>query len=299
MTGPASSDQTSPEPPPQAVAAAVAGALAEDLGGEGLDGDLTGSLLDDTLVAVADVVAREAGVLAGEACAREAFRAIDATVVVEFARHDGERLAPRDVVATVRGRMRSIVAAERTALNFLCHLSGIATATRSLVDAVHAVSPDVAVLDTRKTTPGIRALEKAAVRAGGGRNHRGSLAEAILLKDNHVGVLGITEAVSRARSRFPGVFVQVECDEPAQVDEAVAAGADGVLLDNMAPELTAACVASVRARRPDVFVEASGRITVDSAPAYAAAGVDAVSSGSLTHSVRAFDLGLDLRAMMS
>lgn len=279
--------------------AAVAGALAEDLGVAGLDGDLTGSLLDDAAVAAAGIVAREDGVLAGEACAREAFRAVDATVVVEFARHDGERVAAHDVVATVRGSMRSIMAAERTALNFLCHLSGIATATRSLVDAVHGVAPDVAVLDTRKTTPGLRALEKAAVRAGGGRNHRGSLAEAILLKDNHLGVLGITEAVTRARSRFPGVFVQVECDEPAQVEEAVAAGADAVLLDNMAPALVAACVASVRARRPEVFIEASGRITVDSAPAYAAAGVDGVSSGSLTHSVRAFDFGLDLQAMMS
>ena len=190
--------------------------------------------------------------------------------------------------------MRSIVAAERTALNFLGHLCGIATATRALKDAVDEVDPRVDVLDTRKTTPGLRALEKAAVRAGGGTNHRSSLSESVLLKDNHLGVLGIAEAVARARAKWPGVRVQVEVDTARQLDEALAAGADAVLLDNMDPDLAAACVATVRRTRPAVVVEASGRITVETAPRYAAAGVDAVSSGALTHSVRALDLGLDL-----
>lgn len=277
--------------PADDVAAAVTRALDEDLGP---DGDLTGALLDEGTVAHAAIVAREPGVLAGEACVVEAFRQVDPGLDVDFALHDGDRIAAGDVVATVAGSMRSIVAAERTALNFLGHLCGIATATRVLVDAVAAVDPNVAVLDTRKTTPGLRALEKAAVRAGGGQSHRSSLSDAVLLKDNHLGVLGISEAVARARSSWPGVRVQVECDTPAQVDEAVAAGADAVLLDNMDPERAAACVAAVRRARPEVVIEASGRITVATAPRYAAAGVDAVSSGALTHSVRALDLGLDL-----
>jgi len=234
-------------------------------------------------------------VLAGTACAVAAFAAVDAALDVVFCCRDGDAVAPSTAVATVAGSMRSIVAAERTALNFLGHLSGIATATRALVDAVHAVSRSVQVLDTRKTTPGLRALEKAAVRAGGGTNHRASLSASVLLKDNHLAVLGIAEGVGRARAAWPGVRVQVECDTAAQVDEAVAAGADAVLLDNMAPDLAAACVERVRSTRPEVFVEASGGITVSSAAAFAAAGVDAVSSGALTHSARALDLGLDLR----
>jgi nicotinate-nucleotide pyrophosphorylase (carboxylating) len=234
-------------------------------------------------------------VLAGEACALETFRQVDDSVEVRFERHDGDALAPGDIVASVSGSMRAIVAAERTALNFLGHLSGIATKTRLLVDAVHAVDAHVAVLDTRKTTPGLRALEKAAVRAGGGTNHRSSLSESVLLKDNHLGVLSIADAVARAGALWPGTRVEVECDTAEQVDEAVAAGATAVLLDNMSPGLVAACVMRVRAAGAAVFIEASGGITLDTAPAYAAAGVDAVSSGALTHSVAVLDLGMDLR----
>jgi nicotinate-nucleotide pyrophosphorylase (carboxylating) len=273
------------------VASAVARALAEDLGERG---DVTGALLDEDTTARATIVAREPGVLAGEACATAAFAQVDPRLVVAFARHDSERLAPGAAVATITGSMRSIVAAERTALNFLGHLCGIATATRALVDAVAAVDPRVAVLDTRKTTPGLRVLEKAAVRAGGGVNHRSSLSESVLLKDNHLGALGIEAAVARARSRWPGTRVQVECDVASQVDEALAAGADAILLDNMELAVVAACVSVVRSTRPDVFVEASGRITIETAPRYATTGVDAVSSGALTHSVRTLDLGLDL-----
>jgi nicotinate-nucleotide pyrophosphorylase (carboxylating) len=273
------------------VAGLVAAALREDLGERG---DLTGALLDEA-TARAAIVAREPGVLAGEACALEAFLQVDPALEVRFDRHDGDRVDDGDVVATVDGQLRSIVAAERTALNFLGHLSGIATATRALVDAVAAIDPRVEVLDTRKTTPGLRRLEKAAVRAGGGVNHRASLSESVLLKDNHLGALGITEAVARARARWPGVRVQVECDTLDQLEEAVAAGVDAVLLDNMSPALAATCVERVRASRPQVFIEASGGITLETAPAYAAAGVDAVSSGALTHSVRVLDLGLDYR----
>lgn len=189
------------DPPADDVARAVAVALAEDLGPEG---DLSGQLLDEELRSTASIVAREPGVLAGEACARASFFVVDPALTVEFLRHDGDAVVADDVVATVAGSMRSIVAAERTALNFLTHLSGIATATRSLVDAVSSAPRPVAVLDTRKTTPGLRALEKAAVRAGGGVNHRSSLSEAVLLKDNHLSVLDIESAVARAVSRYPG-----------------------------------------------------------------------------------------------
>jgi nicotinate-nucleotide pyrophosphorylase (carboxylating) len=279
------------DPPSPDVARAVAMALAEDLGPEG---DLTGQLLDEALHSTASIVARESGVLAGEACARASFLAVDPALAVEFARHDGDPLSPGDVIATVSGSMRSIVAAERTALNFLTHLSGVASATRTLVDAVALEHRRVVVLDTRKTTPGLRALEKAAVRAGGGTNHRSSLSDAVLLKDNHLSVMGIEVGVARAVERFPGVRVQVECDTIDQVQTAIASGATAVLLDNMTPALVAKCVEFVRRGGREVFVEASGRITASSARDYAAAGVDAISSGALTHSVRSLDLGLDL-----
>ena len=159
--------------------------------------------------------------VAGRACAVEAFAQIDPWVSVDWLRPDGSTVAPGDVVATVEGPLRSILTAERTALNFLGHLSGIATLTRAYVDAVRAANPATRVLDTRKTTPGLRALEKAAVRAGGGHNHRGNLSEAVLVKDNHLGGATITDAVGRARHLWPGRMVEVECDRLDQVDEAV------------------------------------------------------------------------------
>lgn len=279
------------EPPHAAVAAAVAIAIAEDLGS---DGDLTGAILDEAATATAAIVTRDDGVLAGSACAIEAFRAIDPTLSVRFIAHDGDTIARGDVVATVSGSLRSIVAAERTAINFLGHLSGVATATRAVVDAVRTVSASVLVLDTRKTTPGLRALEKAAVRAGGGTNHRSSLSESVLIKDNHLGAMALSDAVGRATRMWPGRRVEVECDTMAQVHEAIAAGATAILLDNMSPDETARCVTAVRTAPRGVFVEVSGGITAASAPAYAATGVDAMSVGSLTHSVTSLDLGLDL-----
>ena len=151
------------------------------------------------------------------------------------------------MVAEVSGPLRSILTAERTALNFLCHLSGVASLTRRFVTAVARANPSTRVLDTRKTTPGLRALEKAAVRAGGGHNHRGSLSDAVLVKDNHLGGVTIAEAVARAHRLWPGRMVEVECDRIDQVDEAVAAGATVVMLDNMTPDQVAECVARVRA----------------------------------------------------
>ncbi len=280
------------DPPRAAVVDAVARAIAEDV----LPlGDLTAGLIAADRRAIVDVVSRGRGVVAGRACAVEAFGQIDPSVTVDWRLPDGSPVGPGDVVATVEGSLRSILTAERTALNFLGHLSGVATLTRAYVDVVQAANPGTRVLDTRKTTPGLRALEKAAVRAGGGHNHRGSLSEAVLVKDNHLGGATIAEAVARARTQWPGRMVEVECDRLDQVDEAVAAGATVVMLDNMGPDGVSEAVARVRASGAPVLIEVSGGVTLASAPALAAAGADVLSAGALTHSAPVLDLGLDLR----
>ncbi len=283
-------------PPPAAVREAVARALAEDV----LPlGDLTAALVPADATAHLAIVARAVGVVAGQRCAEEAFTLVDPAVTVTWHRPDGSAVAPGDVVAEVAGPLRPVLTGERTALNFLGHLSGVATLTRRFVDAVAAVDPSVRVLDTRKTTPGLRALEKAAVRAGGGQNHRASLSDAVLVKDNHLGGVGIAEAVRRARALWPGRMVEVECDRPEQVEEACRAGATAVLLDNMTPDQAAACAALARraAGAAGVLVEVSGGVDLHTAPRYAAAGVDLISVGALTHSAPVLDLGLDLRTV--
>jgi nicotinate-nucleotide pyrophosphorylase (carboxylating) len=198
-------------------------------------------------------------------------------------------------VMEVTGPLRPILTGERTALNFLGRLSGIATLTARYVAVARAANPAVQVLDTRKTTPGLRALEKAAVRAGGGVNHRSSLSEAVLVKDNHLAGVTITEAVARSRALWPGRLVQIECDELAQVVEAARAGADAVLLDNMDPAAVAVAVKTARAEAAGpILTEVSGNVTLESIGAYAAAGPDRISVGALTHSATVLDLGLDL-----
>ncbi|HXQ59644.1 MAG TPA: carboxylating nicotinate-nucleotide diphosphorylase [Acidimicrobiales bacterium] len=282
------------DPPLLAVREAVSRALAEDV----LPlGDITGSLVPATTTARAAVVARHRGVVAGRLCALEAFGQVDAGLVVDWMLDDGSAVDCGSVVGVVSGSLRSILTAERTALNFLCHLSGVATTARRFVDAVTSANPRTRVLDTRKTTPGLRALEKAAVRAGGAWNHRGNLSEAILVKDNHLGGLTIADAVTRALVWWPGRMVEVECDRADQVTDAVDAGASAVLLDNMTPDEVASCVRLVRAhaRGADVLVEVSGGITLDTAPRYATAGADLISVGAITHSAPVLDLGLDLR----
>lgn len=273
------------DPPLVAAREAVARALAEDLGPLG---DLTAALLAPDVTAVADLVPRSAGVLAGRLAAFETFAAVDASLTVEWLASDGDEVAAGRPVATVSGALTSILTAERTALNFLGHLSGVATLTLRYA----ALAAPARIRDTRKTTPGLRALEKAAVRAGGGVNHRGSLSDGILLKDNHLAGLSIEEAVERSRARWPGRMVQVECDTEAQVKEALAAGADLVLLDNMTPEEVETCVNEVSSR---CLVEVSGGVTLDTVAAYAAAGADLISVGALTHSAPVLDLGLDVR----
>jgi nicotinate-nucleotide pyrophosphorylase (carboxylating) len=282
------------DPPAVAVEEAVARALAEDLLPMG---DLTAALVPDTVIGRAAIVSRRSGVLAGSACAARTCAVIDRRLELAWFVTDGAALQAGTVVAEITGPLRSLLTAERTLLNFLCHLSGVATVTRAFVDAVTAANPHTKVLDTRKTIPGLRALEKAAVRAGGGVNHRGSLSEGVLVKDNHLAGLTITEAVHRARVWWPGRMVEVECDRLDQVEEAVAAGASMVLLDNMTADQVAACVRRVRELAPGPqrpLVEVSGGVTLATAPGFAAAGADYVSVGALTHSAPSLDLGLDL-----
>ncbi len=265
----------------------VARALAEDL--EPL-GDVTAALVDPDAHACAHFVARGAGVLAGRLCADEVLRQIDPALDVTWAVDDGDRLVADQQLASVSGSLASLLSAERTALNLLGHLSGVATLTARYVEAV---SGRVQIWDTRKTTPGLRALEKAAVRAGGGVNHRGNLSEWVLLKDNHLAALGITEAVARARAMWPGRTVQVEADDFAQLLEAIAAGADLVLLDNMTPDEVRRCVAA-RGESPRPLLEVSGGVSLESVCDYAATGVDLISIGALTHSAPVLDIALDI-----
>ena len=270
----------------------VARALAEDLDPLG---DLTAGLLPPDSRAVARFVARSAGVVAGLACVEETFIQVDDSITWAWSVTDGDAVAPGTVLGTVSGPLASVLTAERTALNFLGHLSGIATATRAFVDA----AAPLRVWDTRKTIPGLRALQKAAVRAGGARNHRGNLSDWVMFKDNHLTVLGIVDAVDRARDQWPGRTIHVECDRLDQVREALDAGADALLLDNMTPDEVRACVAVADdhaathgTRR--ALLEVSGGITVDTVGSYSDTGVDVVSSGSLTNSVEVFDVGLDI-----
>ena len=277
------------DPPPHLVREAVARALAEDLG---VLGDLTAALIPADTRGGGVLVARAPGVLAGRACATEAWAQLDPAVQLAWRCTDGDDLGAGTVVAEVSGPLRSVLTGERTALNFLCHLSGVATSTRAFVDAAGG---GVRILDTRKTLPGLRALEKAAVRAGGGVNHRGSLSDLVLVKDNHRVGLAVGEAVAAAHAAWPGRGVEVECDDEAQVREAVHAGADLVLLDNFTPEQVAACVPLVRGGpRPETPIEVSGGVTIDTVAAYAHAGADLISVGALTQSAPALDLALDL-----
>ncbi len=268
------------------LAEVVAAALAEDLGPLG---DITAALVPSKAAAEALLVPRQDGVLAGCPAAREAFLQVDRSLEVTWSAWDGDDVAAGSSVARVSGRLASVLTAERTALNFLSHLSGIATLTRRYVDAVAGTG--ARIRDTRKTTPGLRALEKAAVRAGGGVNHRGNLSDGVLVKDNHLAGVTIAEAVAASRRQWPGRMVQVECDDMDQLEQALAASADLVLLDNMSPDEVVTCVKIVNHR---CVVEVSGGVTLDTVGAYAVAGADLIAIGALTHSAPVLDIGLDL-----
>ena len=267
----------------------VALALAEDLAG----GDVTAAAtVPVDASATAAFVARSPGVVAGLDVVRTIVAEVDAGLTFEALVDDGDDVAAGAVLARVSGSARSILAAERTALNLLTHLCGIATATAAFVDAVAGAG--CAVRDTRKTLPGMRALQKAAVVAGGGVNHRFSLSDGLLVKDNHVAAAGgVGPATRAALASANGLPVQVEVDDLGQLDEAVAAGARSVLLDNFSVAEMETAVRRCREQAEPVFVEASGNVTLETVAAIAATGVDAVAVGALTHSVRSLDVGLD------
>ncbi|MCJ2097093.1 carboxylating nicotinate-nucleotide diphosphorylase [Methylobacterium sp. J-072] len=267
----------------------VRAALVEDLGRAG---DITTDAIVPPGERMRGVIAsRQAGVISGTDAAAIAFALIDPAVTVTVERGDGARVVPGDVVLRLEGPARAILTAERVALNLLCRMSGVATATNGLVEAARPHGK-ASIVCTRKTTPGLRALEKHAVRAGGGSNHRFGLDDAVLIKDNHVAVAGgIVPAIERARARA-GHLVKIECevDSLEQLEEALSIGVDAVLLDNMGPDLLTRAVAMIDGR---ALSEASGRITRETVGPVAASGVDLISCGWITHSAAIIDLGLD------
>ncbi|MFK4812600.1 carboxylating nicotinate-nucleotide diphosphorylase [Devosia sp. ZW T5_3] len=271
------------------VERAVAAALEEDLG---LAGDLTSqATLAPDAVATASLSAREAGVIAGLDLAAAAFRLVGDGVVFTPALSDGDRVAAGGLVATVSGPARLVMSAERVALNFLNHLSGVASLTRVYADAVAGTGAQIC--DTRKTTPGLRAFEKYAVRCGGGANHRYSLDDAILIKDNHIAVAGSVTAAYQAAEAFAGhlVAIEIEVQNLAELEEALAAGARIVLLDNMDNELLRQAVALNKGRAK---LEASGGVKLDRVRSIAETGIDFISTSQITMAAVPLDLGLDV-----
>ena len=281
---------TVPSLPDLLIEPVVRAALIEDLGHAG---DLTtDAIVPATAQAKTVLVARQPGVVAGLAAAATAFRLVDPSIEIVVERPDGTRLVPGDRIATIAGPARGMLTAERVALNFLGHLSGVASAAATLVEAVRGHKARICC--TRKTMPGLRALQKYAVRVGGGMNHRFGLDDAVLIKDNHVAVAGgIRPAILAARNGVGHlVKIEVEVDTLDQLEEALATGIDAVLLDNMTPDELAKAVRMINGR---AIAEASGRITPQTAPAIAASGVDLISAGWLTHSASVLDIGLDWR----
>ncbi|MEN9687990.1 MAG: hypothetical protein RL381_1002 [Actinomycetota bacterium] len=264
-------------------------ALAEDLqGGEDITSQAT---VSGTEKVVADFVPRKSGVVAGIDMARAVLEEVGLTDIAIYVQ-DGSVVEAGQVLMTVRGDTRAILLAERTALNFLGHLSGIATLTRTWVDAIAGTT--CKIRDTRKTTPGMRVLEKYAVRMGGGTNHRMSLSDAALIKDNHIAAAGgVAEAFSKVRAKYPSAEIEVEVDTLEQLKEVLPLKPELVLLDNMTP---AQCAEAVAITNHSTRLEASGGISLENAKAYAQSGVDYLAIGALTHSAPVFDIGLDLRA---
>lgn len=284
---------TAPAPlPAHLVTEAVTRSLLEDLG---LSGDITSiACIPAQKRARLAIVSRQEGVIAGLQLAVEAFRQMDPEIRVTLHKQDGDAMMPKDVVLTAEGNARAILSAERTALNFCGRLSGIATLTRQYIRAVEGTA--ARIVDTRKTTPGLRVFEKHAVRCGGAKNHRFGLFDAILIKDNHIGVAGSIAAALQAAKAASGhlVKIEIEVDSLAQLEEVIAEGADTVLLDNMDAATLAQAVARVKAARPTMLTEASGGVNLSTVAGIAKAGVDLISVGALTHSAPVLDLGLDI-----
>ena len=275
--------------PQSLITDAVRAALAEDLGSSG---DITSAAtIPANAVATAAFVARKPGVIAGLPIAEATFREVDPSIRFTALMKDGDTVTAGDVLARVEGPARGVLAGERVALNYLCHLSGIATATAALVDRVKHTGAKI--LDTRKTTPGLRTFEKYAVRCGGGTNHRFGLHDAVLIKDNHIAVAGgVANAIRKAREAVgPGVKIEAEVGSLGELAEAMTEKPDIVMLDNMMPEEMREAVRMVGGR---AVTEASGNVTLDRVAAIAETGVDTISSGWITHSAPALDIALDV-----
>ncbi len=280
--------------PPHRIEEAVRGALAEDLGRAG---DITSAAtIPVNAGAKAAITARQPGVIAGMPLAREVFRQMDATIAFDALVEDGATVSAGTVLAYVTGLAQSILTAERTALNFLGHLSGIASVTAAFVDAVRGTGAKITC--TRKTTPGLRAFEKYAVRCGGGSNHRFGLDDAVLIKDNHVAIAGgVAPAIKAAKGAVGHlVKVEIEIDSLEQLAEAITVAPDAILLDNMTPDRLSEAVNLVGGR---VIVEASGGVTIGNVRAIAETGVDVISSGWITQSAPSLDVALDIIANSS
>jgi nicotinate-nucleotide pyrophosphorylase (carboxylating) len=268
----------------------VARFVAEDVG----RGDrTTQAVVPRDATGSARIESREGAVVAGVDIARACFAAAGGGVTWRAEVRDGDRVEPEAVIARVEGSLRTILTGERTALNLLARLSGVATLTARFVQAVRETA--ARIVDTRKTTPGLRVLEKYAVRVGGGMNHRFGLDDGVLIKDNHiVAVGGVAEAVRRARAGAPhGLSIEVEVTDLIELDDALAAGADAVLLDNMTPEMVSDAVARAGGK---VTLEVSGGVNLDNVAGYAATGVDLISVGALTHSARAIDVAMEVES---
>ncbi len=268
--------------------------LAEDRASEDIT---TAALVPEGQTGRAVIIAKAEGVLAGLPIARAVFLAADPSLVWRADQEDGRRLCPGDRIATTEGALASILRAERVALNYLTHLSGVATATAAVVRALEGSG--CRLRDTRKTTPGLRTLEKYAVRLGGGTNHRPNLAEGVLIKDNHLTTLaarglGIAEALRLAREANPGMRIEIEVTTVDEARRALDAAADELLLDNMPPEQIREVVALAAAHDPRPLLEASGGITLENARTVAGTGVDFISIGAITHSAKALDMSLDV-----
>lgn len=282
------SDLFLPALPEIMITPCIRAALLEDLGRAG---DITTDIIIDSTATTHMVLnAREHGVIAGLDFARIAFQQIDPGIIVEALVTDGQAVTPGEILAHIKGSARGILTAERVALNFLGHLSGIATATSGIAQAIAHTKAKISC--TRKTTPGLRFAEKYAVRAGGGRNHRFGLDDAVLIKDNHIAIAGgVGPALSRARARVGHlVKIEVEVDTLQQLRDAMPYRPDVVLLDNMQPAMLREAVGIIDGQ---ALAEASGRITRESAAAIAETGVDLISAGWLTHSAKVLDIGLD------
>lgn len=267
--------------------------LEEDIG----PGDVSSlSILPDGHQSRAVIHAKEGGVAAGLPVAEMVFAEIDPSLRVQRVAAEGAPLSRGDVLLELEGSTGSILAGERLALNLLQRLSGIATKTREFLAAVEGIPQPPRIVDTRKTTPGLRMLEKYAVRIGGGHNHRYGLFDAVLLKDNHIKAAGgVSEAVRRARAQVPHTMrVEIEVETMSQVDEAIASGADIIMLDNMSPSMMREAVDRIRADSPRTVIEASGGVSLETVRTIAETGVDVISVGALTHSVKSLDISLDL-----